>query len=162
MSLRSLPEHAQATLLALDLAHKEAAHLRYSQTTLFALPINLAWVQDLSQQPELAEKVEAFVSRFGRLQDHLGDKLLTRLAALMGENSKTLLDTLAIAEKAGWLASADAFIAARKLRNALVHETMLDAQNFLESLFAAQKACQMFFDTIETVQTLADQLALAG
>ncbi|MDP2680792.1 MAG: hypothetical protein Q8O85_19020 [Rhodoferax sp.] len=162
MSLRYLPEHAQATLLALDLAHKEAAHLRYSQTTLFALPINLAWVQDLSQQPELAEKVEAFVSRFGRLQDHLGDKLLTRLAALMGENSKTLLDTLAIAEKAGWLASADAFIAARKLRNALVHEYMLDAQNFLESLFAAQKACQMFFDTIETVQTLADQLALAG
>lgn len=162
MSLRYLPEHAQATLLALDLAHKEAAHLRYSQTTLFALPINLAWVQDLSQQPELAEKVEAFVSRFGRLQDHLGDKLLPRLAALMGENSKTLLDTLAIAEKAGWLASADAFIAARKLRNALVHETMLDAQNFLESLFAAQKACQMFFDTIETVQTLADQLALAG
>ena len=162
MSLRYLPEHAQATLLALDLAHKEAAHLRYSQTTLFALPINLAWVQDLSQQPELAEKVEAFVSRFGRLQDHLGDKLLPRLAALMGENSKTLLDTLAIAEKAGWLASADAFIAARKLRNALVHETMLDAQNFLESLFAAQKACQMFFDTIETAQTLADQLALAG
>lgn len=162
MSLRYLPEHAQATLLALDLAHKEAAHLRYSQTTLFALPINLAWVQDLSQQPELAEKVEAFVSRFGRLQDHLGDKLLTRLAALMGENSKTLLDTLAIAEKAGWLASADAFIAARKLRNALVHEYMLDAQNFLESLFAAQKACQMFFDTIETAQTLADQLALAG
>ena len=162
MSLRYLPEHAQATLLALDLAHKEAAHLRYSQTTLFALPINLAWVQDLSQQPELAEKVEAFISRFGRLQDHLGDKLLTRLAALMGENSKTLLDTLAIAEKAGWLASADAFIAARKLRNALVHEYMLDAQNFLESLFAAQKACQMFFDTIETVQTLADQLALAG
>ena len=70
--------------------------------------------------------------------------------------------TLAIAEKAGWLASADAFIAARKLRNALVHEYMLDAQNFLESLFAAQKACQMFFDTIETVHTLADQLALAG
>jgi len=50
------------------------------------------------------------------------------------------------------LVSADAFIAARKLRNALVHEYMQDAQTFLESLFAAQQACQMFFDIIEKAQ----------
>lgn len=133
MSLKYLPEHANAVLLALDLARKEAQHLRYSQGTLFALPIDLAWVNSLSQQPAVAEKVEAFVSRFGRLQDHLGDKLLPRMAALVGENSKTLLDALAIAEKTDLLVSADAFIAARKLRNALVHEYMHDAQTFLES-----------------------------
>ncbi len=92
MSLKYLPEHAQPALLALDLAIKQAKHLRYSQTTLFALPIDLAWVQNLGEQPEWAEKVEAFVSRFGRLQDHLGEKLLPRMAALVGENSKTLLD----------------------------------------------------------------------
>ena len=85
MSLRYLPEHAQPALLALDLACKEAKHLHYSQTTLFALPIDLAWVQNLAEHPELAEKVEAFVSRFGRLQDHLGEKLRPRLAALVGE-----------------------------------------------------------------------------
>lgn len=160
MSLKYLPEHARPTLLALDLASKEAAHLRYSQTSLFALPINLAWVQSLNQRPEIAEKVEAFVSRFGRLQDHLGEKLLPRLAALVGENSKTLLDTLGIAEKAGWLVSADAFIAARKLRNALVHEYMHDAQNFLESLFAAQHACQMLFEIIESAQAQTTRLGL--
>jgi len=160
MSLKYLPEHARATLLALDLAHKEAKHLRYSQTTLFALPINLAWVQSLGNRPEVAEKVEAFVSRFGRLQDHIGEKLLPRLAALFGENSKTLLDTLAIAEKAGWLASADAFIAARKLRNALVREYMNDAQNFLESLPADQQACHMFFDIIENTQAQIVRLGL--
>lgn len=99
MSLRYLPEHAQPALLALDLVRREATHLRYSQSTLFALPITLAWVQDLGEQPELAEKVEAFVSRFGRLQDHLGEKLLRHMAALVGENSKTLLDTLAVAER---------------------------------------------------------------
>ena len=97
-------------------------------------------------------KVETFVSRFGRLQDHLGEKLLPRMAALVGENSKTLLDALAIAEKLGLLTSADAFIAARKLRNALVHEYMHDAQTFLDSLFAAQQACEMFFEIIENVQ----------
>jgi hypothetical protein len=95
MSIKYLPEHAQATLLALDLARKEATHLHYSQTTLFALPINFAWVQSLSHQPEVAEKVEAFVSRFGRLQDHLGEKMLPCMAALVGENSKTLSQALA-------------------------------------------------------------------
>ena len=108
MSLKYLPEHAQPALLALDLARKEAGHLRYSQTTLFALPIDLAWVQNLGDRPEVAEKVEAFVSRFGRLQDHLGEKLLPRMAALVGERSKTLLDTLAIAERLDLLACADA------------------------------------------------------
>lgn len=160
MSLKYLPEHANAALLALDLAHKEAAHLRYSQVTLFAQPIDLTWVQNLSNTPDLAEKVEAFVSRFVRLQDHLGDKLLPRLAALVGENSKTLLDALAIAEKTELLVSADAFIAARRLRNALVHEYMHDAQLFLESLLAAQQACHMFFDIIDRAQAKTDRLGI--
>ena len=47
----------------------------------------------------LAEKVEAFVSRFGRLQDHLGEKLIPRFAALVGESPKSMLDVLAYAEK---------------------------------------------------------------
>jgi len=160
MSLKYLPEHADAALRALDLAHKEAEHLRYSQVTLFALPIDLVWVQTLSNRPEVAEKIEAFVSRFGRLQDHLGDKLLPRFVALVGGNSKTLLDALAIAEKTDLLVSADAFIAARKLRNALVHEYMHDAQTFLESLFAAQQACQMFFDIIEKARAQTIHLGL--
>ena len=56
-----LPEHVRAVRAGERLAQKEAEHLRYSLTTLFALPIDLFWVQALAQQPELAEKVEAFV-----------------------------------------------------------------------------------------------------
>lgn len=160
MSLKYLQEHASAALIALDLAHKEAEHLRYSETTLFALPIDLIWVQNLSHRPDLAEKVEAFVSRFGRLQDHLGDKLLPRFAALVGENSKTLLDALATAEKTDLLDNADAFIAARKLRNALVHEYMHDVQTFLDSLFAAQQACHMFFAVIEKAECEINRLGV--
>ena len=149
MTQKYLKEYAQAALLALDLAHKEAEHLRYSHSTLFAMPIDLVWVENLGKQPHLAEKVEAFVSRFGRLQDHLGEKLLPRFAALVGESSKTLLDVLATAEKTGMLPSADAFIAARKLRNALVHEYMHDAVLFLESLLAAREACDIFFLVVD-------------
>lgn len=135
MSLKYLPEHAQAAILALALVHKEAGHLGYSQSTLFALPIDLSWVQSLGNHPEVADKVEAFISRFGRLQDHLGDKLLPRFAALVGENSKTLLDTLAIAEKTDLLVSADAFI-------------------------AAQQACIMFFSIIEKAEAELNRLGV--
>jgi hypothetical protein len=155
-----LPEHAQSVTVSLDLARKEAEHLRYSQSTLFALPIDLAWVQNLARQPALAEKVEAFVSRFARLQDHLGEKLLPRYAALVGESPRTLIDTLAFAERAEVLRDADTFIVARKLRNALVHEYMHDAQIFLESLQEANQACELFFDAIDKVAAELQRLGV--
>lgn len=160
MSLKYLPEHARAAHQSLLLARKEAQYLDYSLTTLFALPIDLPWVQDLGNQPALAEKVEAFVSRFGRLQDHLGEKLLPRYAALVGESPKTFIDTLAFAERAQVLQDADAFIAARKLRNALVHEYMHDARIFLASLHESRKACALFFQTIDKVAQEFERLGV--
>lgn len=158
MTLRYLPEHAPAMQQALELARREAAHLLYSQQTLFALPIDLAWVNSLGEQPVLAEKVEAFVSRFARLQDHIGEKLLPRYAALVGESPKTLIDTLAFAERAEVLSDANTFIAARRLRNALVHEYMFDAQVFLDNLLEARIACELFFQTVNTVANEFDRL----
>ena len=158
MTLRYLPEHAPAMQQALELARREAAHLLYSQQTLFALPIDLAWVNALGEQPVLAEKVEAFVSRFARLQDHIGEKLLPRYAALVGESPKTLIDTLAFAERAEVLSDANTFIAARRLRNALVHEYMFDAQVFLDNLLEARIACELFFQTVDAVAREVDRL----
>ncbi len=89
--------------------------------------------------------------RFARLQDQLGDKLLPRCAALLGESPKSFIDTLGFAERAGLLRGANAFIAVRRLRNALVHEYMQDAEVFLGNLMQAQKACDLFFDVIERV-----------
>jgi len=143
-----------------SVARKEAEHLRYSQGTLFAQPIELAWVLGLAQQPAMAEKVEAFASRFSRLQDQLGDKLLPRFAALVGESPKTFLDTLAFAEKALLLSDADAFIAARRLRNALVHEYMHDPQVFLESLLLADQTCGLFFDLLDRVSQELERLGV--
>ena len=151
MTIAYLQEHAQAVRLSEALARKEAGHLRYSLDTLFALPISLTWVRNLAHEPALAEKVEAFASRFSRLQDQLGEKLLPRYAAMVGESPKTFLDTLAFAEKAELLSNADAFIAARRLRNALVHEYMQDAEMFLESLLAAQEACGLFFELLDRI-----------
>ena len=160
MSLRYLPEHAESALLALDLARKEAAHLQYTHRTLFAQPIDAAWVQQLTTRDDLAEKIDAFVSRFGRLQDHLGEKLIPRFAALLGETPKSILDMLAYAEKMQWVESAEVFIGARKLRNLLVHEYMSDIQLFLQALSAAREAAEMLFRAVAAIESEAAALGL--
>ena len=160
MSLRYLPERVENTMLALDLARKEAAHLRYTHRTLFALSIDAEWIQQLSLRDDLAEKIDAFVSRFARLQDHLGEKLIPRFAALLGEAPKSILNVLAYAEKMQWVESAEAFIGARKLRNLLVHEYMSDTQLFLEALWSAREASEMLFRTVAAIEAEAAALGL--
>lgn len=160
MSLAYLPEHAENAILVLELAEKEAAHLAYTHRTLFAQPIDLQWVQALVEREDLAEKIDAFVSRFGRLQDHIGEKLIPPFAALLGSEPKSLLDNLAYAEKTGWLDSAEAFVSARKLRNLLVHEYMAEAELFLESLQAADEATYMLIDVVTRIKQQADALGI--
>lgn len=160
MSFAYLPEHAENAMLVLELAEKEAAHLAYTHRTLFAQPIDLQWVQALVEREDLAEKIDAFVSRFGRLQDHIGEKLIPRFAALLGSEPKSLLDNLAYAEKTGWLDSAEAFVSARKLRNLLVHEYMAEAELFLESLQAADEATHMLINVVARIKQQADMLGI--
>ncbi len=160
MSIAYLPEHAEHAMLALDLAEKEVKHLAYTHRTLFAQPIDLQWVQALAKHEDLAEKIDAFVSRFGRLQDHIGEKLIPRFVALLGSEPKSLLDNLAYAEKTGWLDSAEAFISARKLRNLLVREYMAEAELFLESLQAADEATHMLVNVVARIKQQADTLGI--
>jgi hypothetical protein len=159
--LAYLPEHAGNALLALDLARKETAHLAYTHRTLFAQPIDLDWVRNLAQRDDLAEKIDAFVSRFGRLQDHIGEKLIPQFVALLGGSPKSLLDNLAYAERTGWVESAESFVSARKLRNLLVHEYMSEAELFLEALQAAEGATLMLMDVVKRIERQAGELELA-
>jgi hypothetical protein len=160
MSLTYLKEHAENALLALQLAEKEMAHLAYTYRTLYTHPIDMEWVGQLATRDDLAEKIDAFVSRFGRLQDHIGEKLFPRFAALLGENLKSMLDVLVYAEKMEWLESAEVFIGARKLRNLLVHEYMSDAKLFLQALISAKEATEMLLGVVQRMSRVADTLGL--
>lgn len=160
MTLRFLPEHAESALLALEVARKEVAYLRYTHDTLFVHPVDAAWVGQLELRPDLAEKVDAFVSRFGRLQDQIGEKLIPRFAALVGEAPKSLLDCLVHAERMGWVDSAEEFIGSRKLRNLLVHEYMSDVPLFLQALLAAREATEVLFSTVAHIEAEATSLGL--
>ena len=155
MSMSYLAEHADPARIALELAEREAGHLRYTYRTLYVEPIDLAWVEALAAREDLAEKIDAFVGRFGRLQDHIGEKLLPAFARLLGEQPKSLLDVMAYSERMGWVADAEEFIGARKLRNLLVHEYMTEPALFHDALITAKSATELLFSVVAAIKTEA-------
>ncbi|MGB5235684.1 MAG: hypothetical protein WBN85_11000 [Candidatus Macondimonas sp.] len=75
----SLTERSNDRLLfLLETVEKEGRHLIGTTARLFAETVDTAWVKRLEDQPELAERTDAFTTHFGRMQDTMGDKLQTR------------------------------------------------------------------------------------
>jgi hypothetical protein len=115
---------------------RELTHLHTKDGRLFAQPLTLQQVLTLNNNHDLAERIEAFVSRLGRLQDTLGDKLLPQLLYLVAEPVGAVVDNLDRAERLGWITSSDQWLSARRLRNQMVHEYIEDPEIFLDALQA--------------------------
>lgn len=132
---------------------KEVKHLDYASQQAFKTPLTQQKVENLEQDPELALKIEAFTSRFCRLQDTLGDKLLPALLKALGEPAQALLINLNKAEKYGWLDSAETWMQLRQLRNQMIHEYIEDTSTLLAALTTAaekQKELNRFADNLTT------------
>jgi hypothetical protein len=74
-------------LFLVRVVRKESAHLKSTDNRLFASSFSMEDFARLEFDPVLAERVEAFVGRFGRIQDTLGDKLLHALLLALGEHT---------------------------------------------------------------------------
>ena len=105
---------------------KECKHLATTDQRLFDGSFTIEQVGRLEDNADLAERVEAFVGRFGRLQDTVGDKLLPALLTALGEQPFAVIDNLDRAERLRLLRSADEWMAMRSLRNQMVHEYVED------------------------------------
>lgn len=105
---------------------KECRHLLDTDSRLFSDVFTLEDAQKIEADPILAERLDAFVSRFGRLQDTVGDKLLPVLLNALAEPTGAAIDNLDKAEKLGLIESADAWMEMRRLRNQMVHEYIED------------------------------------
>jgi hypothetical protein len=105
---------------------KECQHLTTTDLRLFERPFTVEQASRLDADLDLAERVEAFVGRFGRLQDTAGDKLLPLLLDTLGEKTSAVIDNLDRAERLGLLQSADEWMAIRNLRNQMIHEYVED------------------------------------
>ncbi len=126
---------------------REHKHLLDTDARLFQAPFTAKTVQRLEQDPDLAERVEAFVSRFSRLQDTLGDKLLPALLRALGERTGAVIDNLDRAEKLGYIPSVDTWLMLRNLRNQMVHEYIEDPTVLAGALMTAHEQASML-DTV--------------
>lgn len=149
---------AQARLNRLaSLVSKELRHLLRTDARLFAEPFTLARANELDDDEGLAERVEAFVSRFGRLQDTLGDKVLPAWLAAHGERPGSFADNLDRAERLGLIEDAQAWIDMRKLRNQMVHEYVEDPAVLVSALQAGHAFVPVLARAVKRLIPNADQ-----
>jgi len=139
-------------LQTLDVVTRQAEHLAYSRSRLFENRIDDGWVESLTENPELAERLEAFISRFGRMQDTIANKLLPRWLLALAETPGSQIETLNRAERLGVVDNVEQWLEARNLRNRLVHEYMEDPESFAEDLLLAREFSQMLIDTYNRMQ----------
>lgn len=142
-------------LRTMDVVRREGEHLAYSRGRVFGQPVDALWVRNLEDAPELAERLEAFVSRFGRMQDTIADKLLPRWLQALAENPGSQIENLNRAERLGVIESVERWLEARKLRNRLVHEYMENPDSFAEDLMLAHDYTDLLIDAFNRVHEFA-------
>ena len=118
--------HQERLAFLARVTEKKCVHLLQTDARLFGDLFTVEDAQKIELDPILAERLDAFVSRFGRLQDTVGDKLLPALLISMAEKPGAAIDNLDRAEKLGFIESADAWMEMRRLRNQMVHEYIED------------------------------------
>ena len=127
---------------------KECRHLLDTDGRLFGSLFTIEEAQKIETDPILAERLDAFVSRFGRLQDTVGDKLLPTLLSALAETPGPAIDNLDKAEKFGLIESADVWMEMRRLRNQMVHE-------YIEDLAVLASALRSGHDFVPTLVSSA-------
>jgi hypothetical protein len=118
----------------LHIVQRECHHLLITDARLFAQPFDAARAQALADNVEDGEQTDAFVTRFGRLQDTLGDKLLPAYLRALSEPVGAAIDNLDRAERLGLLRSVDQWVSSRKLRNRMVHDYVQDPEVLASAL----------------------------
>ena len=139
-------------LHTLHLVAREGKHLLWSWHRLAELTIDTDWVERLDAEPEMAERLEAFVSRFGRLQDTIADKLLPRWLLAQAETPGSQIENLNRAEELGVMPNVEQWLEAKQLRNRLVPEYMTDPAKFAESIELAIHSTRLLIEVYNRVR----------
>ena len=145
------PSDSERLVFLLDIVCREGRHLLGTAERLFHGTVDGAWVEGLEQDAELAERVDAFVARFGRMQDSIGDKLVPELRRQMLETPAAALDNLNRMEKLGLLPSVLDWVEARNLRDLLAQDDLWDADEFAAALNLAHRLVSSLVETYNRV-----------
>lgn len=152
----------QRLAFLLETAALEAEHLRATDQRLFAVPFDAARATTLRTDALLSERLDAFSARFARLQDTAGDKLLPALLSRVGEPLGSVLDNLDRAGRLGLLPQpSETWLAARALRNRMVHEYIRDAGQLAQAVNEAHALVPMLADFVAACAAYAAARRLA-
>jgi hypothetical protein len=130
---------------------KEIGHLQHTDGRLFGQRFSADAAAQLAHDPDLAERVDAFVTRFGRLQDTIGDKLLPALLQALGERTGPAVDNLDRAERLGLIASAEQWMTIRKLRNLMIHDYIEDPAVLADALQTGHDNLPLLLDAANSM-----------
>ncbi len=134
----------------LETVQLEAEHLQGTDGKLFAVPFTAERAATLRDDADLAERLDAFVARFARLQDTAGDKLLPALLTRVGEPVGSALDDLDRAARLGLLrVDAEVWLAARALRNRMLREYIRKPDALAQAVNAAHAAVPMLVGFVD-------------
>lgn len=135
----------------LETVEREGRRLVFTSRRLLGQPIDSDWVEALQDNPDLAERLDAFVARFARMQDTIGDRVIPQLRKCMLETPEAAFDNLNRMEKLGLLSSVTDWVEARNLRNRLIHEYMRDPQEFAGALVRAGALVALLVSTYNSL-----------
>lgn len=145
----------------LETVELESQHLQATDQRLFAQAFTAERAATLKTDDVLAERLDAFAARFGRLQDTTGDKLLPVLLQVLGESVGSVLDNLDRAARLGLLAvDSEQWMAARALRNRMVHDYIRNPVLLAEAVNAAHDAVPMLVHFAANCRDYADARGL--
>ena len=153
------PDVALRLAFLARVVQREVALLLETRGLLFGTDtvVDAPWSLPAGNLPmPLAERLDAFVARFARLQDTAGDKLLPALLVAVAEPVGAAIDNLNRAERFGWLGSVELWRSVRALRNQMIHEYVEDRHVLESALIAARDAVPML---CETARRLCDEVA---
>lgn len=131
-------ERARLRRLA-RVVERKARHLAQPAERLFREDLGAECLARLEAEPELAERIDAFTARFGRLQDTAGGRLLPPLLRALGEPVGPVLDNWDRAERFGWIPSARQWMEARALCDRLVPAHADDPAQLADALDRARE-----------------------
>jgi hypothetical protein len=134
----------------------EAELLAVTDGRVFSQPMTPQRAASLRQDIDLGERVDAFVARFGRLQDTLADKLLPEILNWLGEPVGPAIDNVARAERLGWISDGQAWFDARQLRNRMIHEYVRDPEVLAAALNAGHATVTLLVTSARTLAALVD------
>lgn len=149
---------AERVRFLVDVVMKESLHLQQTDARLFISPLDAAQLSKLDTDPVFAERIDAFVARFSRLQDTVDNKLLPAVLPLASETTRSAIENLDRAEKLGWVVSADEWISLRRLRNQMIHEYIEDRDLLAEALNLGHRSVPVLREAADAPCSAADSL----